>query len=259
MEPVSALANPTPLSPAAARTLKKRTGRAGVGQSFLVLFIPHLWVGIGMITAAIWQITFPFVDRPVTGTVTELGSSYSSKNQRTTYSVTAAYEIDDLYDSVTYPVSQNEQAALHKGDSVPLRAAVIFGMTSARAKNATDAPVLVPFALFWNSIMGVFIYMLVILPVLQWWLLRRGVRVLGTVTNITRTTGKGASVIVAYEYTSDAGERCESNMKISPKDFDESVTLGGSVVVHHHPTHPRWSVLPAFCAYDIVADPNLAR
>jgi hypothetical protein len=252
MEPVAVLATPQP-PPRVTRTLKKRAGRAGLASTIVVLFIPHVWVGLGLICAVVWQLAFPLIDRDVDGRVVAKNESYSSKSNSTSYSLRVAYEIDGVDGETSIGVSHERYLAAHEGDLVPLRAAHIGSFSSAQRRDGSAAPILLPFAIFWNAIVGVFVFQLAVVPLLRFWLMKRGVRVRGTITQVTRTTGKGAHVAVTYSYAVHTGEVLERTMKVSSRDADTAgPRVKDAVDVFHHPSRPRLSVIGPLTSWEIV-------
>ncbi|HEY4222928.1 MAG TPA: hypothetical protein VGO62_16340 [Myxococcota bacterium] len=244
MESVAAAS--TPDAPALAnRTVTKRAGAAGLASVFVVPFIPHVWVGIGMIFAAIGQCAFPFVATPVDGVVT--GVNTGTGKHGVFYTETVRYSVDGKDGTETISIDAARFRAKPVNEVVHLRAANMLGFAMAHREGESDFPVLVPFALFWNTICAVFVWQLAVKPLLRWWLVRRGALVRGVVDDVHLSTGKGARALVKYTFT-PAGSTLpmRGSMSVTPSVFQkagEAFAVGADVAVVHHPRRPRLNAL----------------
>jgi hypothetical protein len=188
MEPVGALSSPDPLRPAA-RKLAKKPGRPGLASAFAVLFIPHVWIGVGLLVGSLAQI--------------------------------GGWLLAPL------------------GVVEPPR----------------GAPPLLVFALFWDGVVGVIVYTLAVIPVLRWYLMKRGVASpTGRVEHVARNdSAKQPYVEVFYSYVSAVGAslRQFGKMKVAPEIFDAE-KLSDGFLVFHHPTRTRLSTIGALTSWEIV-------
>ena len=248
MESVAASSRPDP-PPLTSRTLRRRPGRPGLWTAFLVLLLPHFWVGIGVAVVAVAELAFPLVAYAQTGHVVDKSIS-TSRKAGTTFSVNVAYDVDGVENFETLRVDAEGYDRASTGDEMALDVASAFGFSSARDPRETHVPLMVFFAAFWNFCMGLMVRQLSWRPLSRWWLVKRGARAAGVVDNTKRTTGKGAAVVVNYHFNVSGRGTVEGNMSVTHKLFD-SAPLPTTITVFHHPRWPRLNVVYELSSWEI--------
>jgi hypothetical protein len=103
MEPVVATSTPDPPG-GAWRHLVKRPGRTGLAPVLLVIFLPHMWLGIGLIGAGLGQLVFPLVAQTVTAHVDNT-AIHSSRKSGDSYTMDVAFRLDDVDEHETLRLS----------------------------------------------------------------------------------------------------------------------------------------------------------
>lgn len=247
MEPVAAVSTPN------ARRVEKRAGRFGLWLSFLPLLVPHTWIGVGLIVAALGQCLFPFVAVPIDAHV--VSKSIGSYKGNATYTVNVAYASDGgKARSLAIGSDRGGYDAAKLGDVVKVRAATIAGVHHGKRADESDFPFLIFAMLFWNGILSVFLYKLTLVPLLRWWLVRRAVRADGVVDDVKVTTGKGAQARVSYHFTIPGTvDRVNAVMAVLPKHYETSGAQPSTrVSVYFHPRYPRFSVVEELSSWRVV-------
>jgi hypothetical protein len=242
--PVAAVSTPDSGLP---RKLKRKSGRAGLWTILIVPLIPHFWIGVGLIGFALGAIVFPFVERPVVGHV--VNKHVDRVKNGHSYNLDVAYELDGKSAQQTLTTTSAAFESTSVGAEVPLVAARIAGVEHAqRPGELSPALPMVPFALFWNSIVGVFVWILAGRPLLHWWLLRNGTRVAAVVVEHRYVGGKGAHEEVTIRF----GE-ITTKHSITPRVWKAmGLQSGSAVTVFHHPTKPKRCVIADLAAWDVV-------
>ena len=247
MESVAATSTPDPAKPPW-RVVVKRPGRTGLAPLLLVIFFPHMWIGIGLVGAGVGQLVFPHVAQTVTAHVDNT-AMHTSKKSGDSYTMDVAFRLDDVDEHETLRLSAPSFATVHQGDEVTIRAAHLGGFTMARSNDDSDIPSLLFVALFWNGIVGVFLKQFVWVPLLRFWLVKTGQRVEGDVDEVIRTTGKGAAVLVRYHFTPVGGDPENGRMKVSVGVFDEA-PLPRRPTVFFHRRWPSFSVIGELTSWE---------
>ena len=248
MEPVAATSSPDPAPP---RRVKKRPGRAGLASVFVVLVIPHVWVGVGLVLVTAANIVFPYVAVPVTGHV--VSGVVTTGKGGAVYTQTVAYELDGHADSTDIGVDETTFQASHTGDPRALEATRVLGHGWARTPGSGPAPLmLLAVTTFWNCIVFVFVYMIAIQPLLRWWLVRKGALVVGEVTEVKQRVGKGGrDTAVRYRFTAADGALVNGEMTVARTLYSGDAPLP-SVTVFHHPRWPRLNVVYELSSWALV-------
>jgi hypothetical protein len=231
------------------RKLKRKRGRAGLWSILIVPVIPHFWVGLGLLGFAFGATLFPFVAKPVTGHV--VGKHVEKVKNGHSYELDVAYELDGHSAKQSLNTSSTAFNDANDGDEVPLVAARIAGMDHAQRPNeVSPAFPLVPMALFWNAIVGMFVWLLAGRPLLQWWLMRNGTRVAGVVAEHRYVGGKGAHEEVVIRF---GAEGITAKHNIPPTVWRASGLQSMSpVTVFHHPTKLKRCVVGELAPWDVV-------
>jgi hypothetical protein len=244
-EPVAATSTPDPVR--ANRRVKRRAGRPGLWSALVVLFIPHVWVGIGLVGLAIGQLAFPLVAEPVTGHV--LSKEQHVVKGSPTWNVRITYALHGEPGELYRRVSEAEYQHIAKGDAVELKAACILGLQHASPADAPNIPVMLLFALFWNSIVGMFVYSMALRPILNRWLVRHGASAAGTITRID-PPAKGTCKVFYSFVPEGAGVHVEGTCTINTSIAD-TLRKGMPVTIFHLAARPMFSVVYEASAWEL--------
>lgn len=236
-----------PDRPTARRRLRRRDGRPGLGRIWFVLLFPHLWIGLFVAGMAVFEIAFPFMAHDAIGHVRNKHESTSSKGGHTYY-VDYDVDVDGAVVSDSASVSSGQFAALSPGDGFPVRVGRAFGAVHTRTDSGFGGVFIGLFALFWNGIVGVFVWVWAVQPLLRWWLVRSGVGVAGEV--VTRGAPKKGSVRVEYRFVPDGhGLPLERSMMVP---INNASALPQRVTVFHHPQRPTVATIYEATSWEVV-------
>ena len=233
---------------------------------FLRLFIlPHTIVGIGFIGAGLFGFVVWLFGTDVSGHITELKTSRGKRGE--TYYVHYAYAVDGIDYPGRLEVSSDIFRGLEVGQPYPVRVVgpVPTWMPQPRGPGSSAANVLaLPFfALLWNGILSLFLWMAWVAPWRLWSLMRHGLPTTGIIIGAeTRRGGKGSvTYVVRYRYEASPEE--EGGLILtSPETFERSMTVaradfaqaavGQLVTVIYHPKKPKRSLIYEFAEYEAV-------
>jgi hypothetical protein len=139
------------------------------------------------------------------------------------------------------------------GETIEGRAAVLAGyeMFYTEAPSASGLLLVLAFALFWNGLLSVILYMAWVAPLRQRWLVREGVATIGTVTNKRIGRVKNNPYIVSYRFEV-AGEEQTGECWVNAEAY-ERAHEGMPITVLFDPSRPQRS-LP-YELSDFVATP----
>lgn len=244
--PVAAVSTPDSGLP---RKLKRRRGRAGLWSILIVPCIPHFWIGVGLIGFAIGALVFPFIEKPVVGHVVDKRIERVKNGH--SYNLDVAYELDGIAAKQTLTSSSAVYDSTPVGAEVPLVAGRIAGFDHAQRPDAfPPALPIVPMALFWNAIVGAFVWLLAGRPLFHWWLLRNGTRAAGIIAEHRYVGGKGAHEEVVIRF---GAEGFTTKHSITPRVWKAcGLDSSSTVTVFHHPTKPKRCVIAELAAWDVV-------
>jgi hypothetical protein len=260
------MTGPTSDVPEPPRRLQRRPGRGCgplVGLWFLRLFIlPHTLVGIVLAGAAAFGLFVWLFGADVPGRITNLDISPGKKGKH--YRVHYAYTVAGIEHAGTTNVSADVYTGLRLGDAYLVRVfrPLPTWMPQPRGPGSSAGMIfaLPFFALFWNGILSVFLWMAWVAPWRLWLLMRYGLATAGVVVGKeTRRGNKGAiSHVVRYRYRAtleDEGsiaatpETFEREMNVAPADY-AAATVDQPVTVLYHARNPRRSLIYEFAEYE---------
>lgn len=254
-----------PLPP---RRLQRRPGRGcgPLAESWLLrLFIlPHTIIGIGAIAAALFSVFVWLFGADVPGRITKLDITPGKKGDY--YYVHYAYTVDGIEYANTTTVSSDIYGSLRVGQAYDARVfrPVPTWMPLPRGPGSSASTLLglLFFALFWNGLLSIGLWMAWVAPWRPWLLLRHGLATAGAVLGKeVRRGNKGAtSHVVRYGYAATVAEEgslagrretFEREMNITPEDY-VSVTVGQPVTVIYRARKPKRSLIYEFADYEAV-------
>lgn len=250
MEPVvPAVSHPDRERPR--RRLRLRAGRSGLRHTFLILFFPHLWIGVFFFFGSIFQLARPLIEQPAIGHVVEKHAT-TSKKGGTTYTVVYDVDHDGVATHASDTVAYDLYVGAVEGGAVDVAVADAFGHRFTRLSGNHGDFAIIGFAAFWNAIVGVFVWLFAGKVWLEWWLLRRGMRVPGQIVVVGPATGqktKMCAVDIRY-VPRGQGVPLEKRLSLTPA-IAQALPLR-DVVVFHHPRWPGVAVIAEAAAWDVV-------
>jgi len=236
------------------RTVHRKLG-SGCGINFLRLFIlPHTLIGIALLVAIPINLYIQTCGRPVTATVDKLDTHKSSKGKiyyRVHYHFTLDARRYDSQDSV--PLDTWNRT--HAGDAIAGRAASVFGHAlffSAGPFGGPSVLVLTGFALFWNSIVGVFFYIAWIAPIRQRLLVKYGAAAPGVVTGKHVIRGKNTRYKISYTFASRNFGKQSGSCTVSRSMYDAAQADAPCTILYNS-EKPRRNLAYEFCDYRVTS------
>jgi Protein of unknown function (DUF3592) len=249
------------------RRLRRRPGRGCgplAGLWFVRLFIlPHTLVGIALAGAAGFGLFVWLFGADVPGRIAGLDVARGSKGGNR-YQVHYAYPVAGIEYAATTNVSAHVYAGLRVGDAYPVRVfrPLPTWMPQPRGPGSSASMIfaLPFFALFWNGVLSVFLWMAWVTPWRSWLLMRHGVATAGVVVGKNTRRGSKSSVsrVVQYRYQAtreDPGsiattpETFEREMNVTPIDY-AAARVDQPVTVIYHPKNPKRSLVYEFAEYE---------
>lgn len=242
------------LSSQTPREIRRRPGRGWLigGQQLIIL--PHTLAGIGINLFVLFTVALLLFGTVVPGRIARR-SSYMSKNRRI-YQVRVAYEAAGLPRTETESVPVELYNRLPEGTPVQVKALALGSISGGAMLVPGHSPwgrllPLVPFGLFWNLIVGLFLWKLYCIPFLYRHLVRSGVAVLGVITDKQMHRGKTTTYFLRYEFIGPDGETVKSKMDVHRSAW-EGLRSGQPATVLYMPGHPRLNVLYQGTDYEVI-------
>jgi hypothetical protein len=231
-----------------------------------VFIVPHFLVGVGILLASLTLVATALVGTRATGHVIGERVTIGSKKNGNSYVVEYAYPTPsgEAMGSETVSIGSLSQptAADRKvvGQSIEVRhlGAGNYRVSVPASTSAGAPAVMLGFALFWNTFVGLFVWMLWVAPLRQRWLYRHGVPAPGTVVSKRTRQGKAVSHEVSYSFELPGGTVKQGTVQGVPKKIWETLQVGDRVTV----LHPRDRATPSLvyeCGDYAWADETPAR
>jgi hypothetical protein len=232
------------------RRVQRKAKSLGCGLVGGRLFImPHMIVGVvmlfGVLPVKLATVTVGEVYQGrITGTSTKSGSK-----GRTNYNLQYSYEADGQTHKGERSIKSNEYERLSRAadaepaETLEVRALNIAGYQTEEAffpNESRAKPVLfvLLFALFWNAILSVFVFILWVAPWMEKRLYKYGKPVVGRVVKMHTKHAKSTSYHLDYEFDHPGlGQRIAT--MIVPYDRWQQAREGESVTVLCHPHRKR--------------------
>jgi hypothetical protein len=224
-----------------------------------LFILPHTLVGIGLVGAVLVMALASLFGTETTGYVTRTRTG-SSKGHTT-------YTVEYRYDGATPGLT----------DSSSVSAAVYGSLQRAKGAPAAEVQVshfelgpiqisrlpeeqtasgalgfLSLFAVGWNSMLGIFLWQLGVVPHRHKQLIKLGTPTPGQVTSKRTTRGKSTRYYVSYAYETARGERLEKEMS-TRGELWARVEEGATVTVLYRPDKPALSVVYELGTYEVDA------
>jgi hypothetical protein len=256
------------------RPVRRRGGwTAGCGIWFLRLFIlPHTIAGAVMLGMAI-LLTLAWIGVALFGVemqghVVSKNESHSPKSKSrpktTTYTLNYNFTVDGRHYGGSTPVTAQEYATFEKGQPVPLRVLTWAPEHAHWPRVEKYSPMgslggVWFFALFWNGILSIFLWMAWGRSWYQWRLVRSGEPAIGTVKEMRSYNVKGGrSCTIRYDYTCyppDGGLEQTYHGSVTVRESEAEASglqIGDPVTVLYLPQRPKWSLLYRFADFEVI-------
>jgi hypothetical protein len=232
------------------RAVRRKTG--GCLLVALRLFIlPHMIAGlyfIGSIPAR-WYVAH--YGTPVTATVDRLTTESTRKG--TGYSVHFHYVLNRHLYNDTASVGSETFDGTRVHDVHPGRASAWFGVPLFLGPPEWQnggIQVLIGMAIFWNAIVGVFVYNLWFVPLRDRKILRWGEISAGVITARKKVSGRGADTFrLYYTFTTASGEQFTGKARTNSV---LASMIGLPVMVVYLPYLPKRNLAYEYCDYEVV-------
>jgi hypothetical protein len=240
--------------PPAPRVVRRRAG--GCGLTFLRLFImPHICAGVILLLSAPAHLFVSRFGTPVTAIVDRIQSTPTRKGGLM-YDIYYYYLLDGRRYDERASVGQGTYNQTRVGDRHKGRASGLWGhaLFVGPAEWEETGPLgMLGFALFWNGILSVFVYVLWVVPLRERWIVRVGQPALGIVTGRRERSGRGGKTyLLTYAFITPEG--LEYTGKCSVTNWVYQTAMDGSaLIVLYDPRRPRWNLAYEYC--DFVVGP----
>lgn len=252
------------------RPIRRRAGHGWFIGCANVFILPHTIIGIVALAGVVWMtllaLAVTVAGAVVPGQVTDRTSSRGKSG--TTYRVTYTYRLGEMVHTGGAVVPEAAYQHLPKGAAVEVRVLPVLPEATAYLEGVgatsrwADLGGFWFFALFWNGVTSVFVWMLFIWPWLLRGVVRWGVPTKGRVTGKDERRGKSTSYHVSYTYqvpqivdgleTGTLEERT-GTMQVRFEDY-KMAQEGDRVTVLYHPRRPGRSLIYRYAAYEVVAE-----
>lgn len=240
------------------RPLKTKKGK---GQSYgclRIFILPHLLVGIVILALVLFQLSLVLFGETVNGTVT--GSSSTSDDEGVSYVLDYTYR----YEFTTYAgqssVTQGMYENAAPGDIVRVRVHPLAPGWWSEIEDGggpgEELAFMGVFALFWNGILSVFIWMAYVIPIRQRRLVAYGTVADGRILSKKHQGGTKGTRTVRYRFhptgtaVTASGTPIEAEMTVDAADY-QSAQEGAHVTVIYSAAGPSRSIIYDYAPWEI--------
>lgn len=253
----------------APRPIRRRAGRPAFVGCFVLLIMPHTIVGLFMLMGLIQSLIGLFLGPVVPATVVAHNTTHSSKGG-TSYHLRLSYDVYGDHEERDCTVGSDAYNRIEDGAAIEVKlmnrprllpgiqmagAVPLFSPTAPLGAVAAQAG----FTLFWDGIVGVFLYILLVLPWLYRSLVINGVPVEGRITGKKVQSGKSTTYYLLYEFTPlpsglptmDSLQPLRSKMTVRSQEYHRAQE-GERVTVLYREGRPKLSVLYEYGDYEVV-------
>ena len=246
---------------------RKVVGGVGCIMWGLRLFIlPHMYAGgmiIGQFALAVLVAAF---GTDVDATVTKARPSETSKGG-TIYYLEYRYSADGQTFNDTESVGAGTYAAASRPEVLEGRAATVrvrhlaagparYHLFTQEHSAWGEAGEKLFFALFWNGILSVFVYLFWVRPIRERRLVRYGEAIPGTIVSTRERKGRGTTYYATFRFNEPAsGQAITREMELRSEGANAAARPGLAVTVLCHPRHPRRALVYELCAYRVADSP----
>jgi hypothetical protein len=242
-----------------------RDVQGGVGCAiwFLRLFIlPHMCVGVFLISQLFLSILDAAFGTDVRATVTKAYTKPASKDG-TIYYLNYQYSAGGRDYTNSESVGAATFAAVGHPEDVENRETTVrvrhfevgpfhhHQLTQGHSawRGAGEALV---FALFWNGIVSVFVYLGWVAPIRRHLLVRHGFATEGTIVSRRERSGKGTTYYAKFRFRNpENGIEVEREMSLPGEAAYDTAQPGRPVTVLYSPRNPRRAVIYEFSGYTV--------
>ncbi len=238
-------------------------GGGGCGLWFLRLFIlPHTLVGIGVIGLALASAILALFGTDTTATVTKAYTSTSSKGS-VSYHLEYVYQAGGRDHTKSQSVSRATYDAIRppgelEGTPSSIRVRYLrLGSWSDQVLLENGGAWrrmggLLFFALFWNGILSVFLYLAWVKPIRQRLLVKYGDVTAGTILSSRKRQGKSISYYVTFRFRNpETGADLEREVDIQGEAHYQSAVEGRKVTVIYSPRNPKRALIYELSPYQV--------
>jgi hypothetical protein len=243
------------LLPPPPRKAKRRPGTYSPAVLILgYLCIPHVWIGIGLIFAALQGITLACFGTDIHGRITDVKSERSSKGS-TYHTVTYVYSFHGVPHTKTTTFGSGSGVVGQKDAEIGLR--VLTGDDAMPLEIGETvwrhALMMCLFATFWDTL--VLIFGAVMMKSL-WhrWLVRNGRVAQGRIES-TAQAGRSKGYQLKFSFTPEASTApIRASVTLSKRLEHPELLKGQPVAILYAPWFPWLSVPYRYAAYEVAGD-----
>jgi hypothetical protein len=224
----------------------------------LRLFIlPHTLVGIGVILIFLSKVSLGLFGTKVEARLVEKTTSLGTKG-RTSYQVRFSFAANHERSEGSSQVPRSAYDALPEQGRVP----IIYLSVAPQYFSDYLAPnetfpagtwALLGFALFWNAVVGVFVYAIYIGPWLRKRLVIFGSEAEGKVTTKHIRSGSKGGLIYEIRYNYEVQGETFSGKESTMKPLFDTSHEGDSISVTFDPKKPKRALAVAFSEWEVVS------
>jgi hypothetical protein len=218
--------------------------------------LPHNLIGWGLMGAALNEIALVAIGTDVDGRVVE--RKQTTSKGKTFHYVRLSYQCGGhSHLTSEKAVDLKRWGDLTEGTPVRVRCAESFGGTGADLLDEQGhlepgwAGIILG-AIFWNAMLFVFWYTLVLHHAIAAWLVRSGVPVSGRMVRFDAKSDRSSSGTLRYEYRLPDGHARRGWALLASRADAQRFSMGDELVVLHHPRWPFISCAAAFAPVEVV-------
>ncbi|MBX7218725.1 MAG: hypothetical protein K1Y36_02155 [Blastocatellia bacterium] len=240
------------------RPIRRRSGRGWFLGLIHLFTLPHLLVGVGVATFALYAWLFVLVGTVVPGQVSDKKEFYNQKKHTTTYRLSYTYARNGVQQQGDDWVSKRLYTQTEAGQTVQVKIsplAIIPMSVVVDPYNQSEMAVfpifLTIFAVFWNGIMTFFWWTLYLRPWLYRWLVKNGKATQGMITKKDIKKSKTTTYLIEYQFQLFAyGQPLTGKMEVRKEDWDH-LQANTPVTVLYHPDKPKRNVVYECADYEV--------
>ena len=243
---------------------RKVHGGGGFGLWFIRLFIlPHMCVGVGMVGFLVLNLLVAAFGTGASAVVTHLHTSRGNKGS-TAYHVDYHYTLEGREFSHSGTVGAAAYAALPRpkdlegpASTLPVRHLNLgrwhYQVITLEGSAWKTAGGILLFALFWNGILSVFVYVAWVAPLRARWLVRGGQTTMGMILTSRAARGsKSTSYYATFRFRDPAtGQEIQREMSLPGLAQYNEARAGREVTVIYQPEKPRRALVYELSGYRV--------
>jgi hypothetical protein len=247
--------DPAPVPPP---RIVRRKAKSPGSRLLRLLLIPHALVGVGTLLYTLFLISLVALSVPRKGEVT--GKTIRVDDHDSTFLVRFSFEVDGKRYEQSTAVTEEEFNAIHEGQGTTIQVHSWTPGTGPYLSSQNrfgQVIMMVAFSLFWNGILGTFVWMLFIKPARRRWLVVHGIATFGRIVRKELfRRGDGGTAVISYTYPASGGKDMPAQvysgrMEVQPVESEE-LKEGDKAIVLYDQDAPERSLLYALSGYEIV-------